>query len=356
MQRCAAFVLVLAPLAVRAEDPQALARDFAALVKSLGDLGGDPATLAMRRQQAILLYEDFLLKHQGSVYSAMVRWSLFSSYVMVERQDKAAAMLDELQDALLQDLLKVAFARQRMGDPGAAQLFQGLEKVEDGTTRTRVAQYMLTIGIEPQKYLAMLQDVIDKPANGEEVRARALLVKADLFRYGEQKVPLLEELAKKFPRTRAGRDGARKLAAARLAAGAPALPFEATTVDGAALASAALRGKAVLLFFWSTWSYPSWKHIGELRKALDAYGPDKLQVIAVACEDLIDRPKEFFATEKIPWALVAEGKEWHNTLALLYDVNSLPYYVLIDAGGNVVVPGTTKTEELLKALPQAVAR
>ncbi len=357
MKRLAAACLCLCASALlRAEDPQALAQDFVRLVRSLGDLGGDPNTLAARRRQAILLYEDFLASHPESVYSAMVRWSLFSSYLTVERQDKAGQVLDDLQDALLRDLLKVAFAKQRMGNPAAGRLLESLEKAEDGAVRMRVAQYMLTIGQDPQQYLALLQEVIDRPANGDEVRARAQLVKADLFRYGEQKVPLLAELVKKFPATRAGREGARKLAAASLAQGAPALPFTVTAADGTTVASEALRGKAVLLFFWSTWSYPSWKRIDELKKELGVYAPDRLAVIAVACEDFIERPKEFFANEKIAWSLVAEGKEWHNTLALLYDVNSLPYYILIDAKGNVVIPGTTKTEDMLKALPNAIAR
>ncbi|HAK97248.1 MAG TPA: hypothetical protein DCM87_20230 [Planctomycetes bacterium] len=343
------------PVCVRAEDPERLAGDFVVLARSLSDLGGGGRALAQRQQDAILLYEDFLLSHPDSAYSAKVRWSLFASYVTVERRDKAAQVLDDLQDALLQDLLRVAFARQRLGGGNAAaQILEGLEKVDDAATRTRVAQYMLTVGGDAKKYLAMLQDVIDKPGD-EEARARALLVKAELFRHGPESVPLLEELVKKFPRTRAGRDGARKLDAARLAPGSPAPPFAVAAADGSTLTSEALRGKAHLIFFWSTWSYPSWRRLDELKEALGAYGPDALAVVAVACEDLIERPKEFFAREKLPWTLVAEGKEWHNTLALLYDVNSLPYYVLIDRKGKIVIPGTTKLEALAEALPRATA-
>ncbi len=358
MLRVAVCVAALFPsFGVRGEDPERLAQDFVVLARSLGDLGGGQRTLAQRQQEAIILYEDFLLNHPDSVYSAKVRWSLFASYVTIERQDKAAQVLDDLQDALLQDLLRVAFARQRLGGGNAAaQILEGLEKVDDAATRTRVAQYMLTIGQDPGKYLPMLQDVIDKPGGGEEARARALLVKADLFRYGPERVPLLEELVKKFPRTRAGRDGARKLVAARLAEGSPAPPFAVTAVDGSPLSGETLRGKAQLIFFWSTWSYPSWRRIEELKTALGEYGPDALAVVAVACEDLIERPKEFFAREKLPWTLVAEGKEWHNTLALLYDVNSLPYYVLIDRAGKIVLPGTTKLEALAEALPRATAK
>jgi peroxiredoxin len=243
-----------------------------------------------------------------------------------------------------------------MGDRTAGQILESLEKVEDGATRTRVAQYMLTIGQDPEKYLAMLQGVIDAAAYADEVRARALLVKADLFRFGDQRAPLLAELVKRFPRTRAGQEGARKLAAASLKEGSAAPPFSVTTVDGATLSNDSLRGKAVLIFFWSTWSYPSWKRLDELKKALGAESPERLAVIAVACEDLIERPKGFFAGEKIAWPLVAEGKEWHNALALLYDVNSLPYYVLIDREGRLILPGTTKLDEVLKALARATAR
>jgi len=344
------------PSVVRSEDPERLAESFVALARSLGDLGAGERTLAQRQQDAIILYEDFLLSHPDSVYSAKVRWSLFASYVTVERRDKASEILDDLQDALLQDLLRVAFARQRLGGVNAAgQILDGLENVDDALTRTRVAQYMLTIGRDPKKYLAMLGEVIDGPGGGEEARARALLVKSELFRYGPERVPLLEDLVKRFPRTRAGRDGARKLAAARLAAGSPAPSFAVTAADGSALSSDALRGKAQLIFFWSTWSYPSWRRIDELKAAAGACAPDALAVIAVACEDLIERPKEFFAREKLDWTLVAEGKEWHNTLALLYDVNSLPYYVLIDRKGKVVIPGTTKLEALAEALPRATA-
>jgi len=355
LRATACLAALFLPFCARAEDPARLAGDFVALARSLGELGGGGRALAQRQQDAILLYEDFLLSHPDSVYSAKVRWSLFAAYVAVERGDKAAQVLDDLQDGFLQDLLRVAFARQRLGEANtAAGILESLEKVDDPVTRTRVAQYMLMVGGDTRKYLAVLQSVIDRPGD-DEARARALLVKAELFRDGPERVPLLEELVKKFPRARAGQEGARKLAAARLAAGAPAPAFAVTTADWKALSGASLRGKAQVIFFWSTWSYPSWWRLDELKAAVEAQGPDAVAVVAVACEELIERPKEFFAREKLPWLLVAEGKEWHNTLALLYDVNSLPYYVLIDRKGKIVVPGTTKLEVLLEALPRAAA-
>jgi hypothetical protein len=75
-----------------------------------------------------------------------------------------------------------------------------------------------------------------------------------------------------------------------------------------------------------------------------------LAVIAVACESYIDRPKTFLRGQGVNWHLVAEGNKWNSTLAKLYDVKTLPYFVLINAGGKIVTAGQMDAETLLKKL------
>ena len=357
IKRITCGIALCACLPLGADDPALLARNFTEMARLVRNMGGEASFAAFQDRQlrAIPLYEDFLATHPGSVYDHTVRWTLFTAYMSLDRTAQARQVLDDIQDSLLQELLRVAFSRRRMRDDEAAGgLLEGiLEKSQDGNVRARVAQYLVTSGEDAARGLQILDDVIGGARYGPDARAGALLIKADLFRHTDQREPLLADLVARFPQSRAAREGARKLAAARLRVGSDAIPFEVQTTAGAALSLSGLRGKTVLLYFWATHSHPSWRHLADLKKVIAEQPAGSTTVIAVACESYIDLPKAFLAGQGVAWPLVAEGRQWHNTLALLYDVESLPTYVLIDRGGKIALIGTARIEELSEALRKA---
>jgi peroxiredoxin len=241
----------------------------------------------------------------------------------------------------------VTYAQKNLGNSkGSNQLLEGLlAKSEDGGIQARTAQYLYMTGAT-EDALKRLNAVVEDTAQSSEVRGRALLIKAELFRFPEddttvraKRVALLRELGTRFPATKAGGEGKRKLTAALLTAGDAALPFAVTTAKGERIRQADLKGKAVLLYFWATWSYPSWRNLKQLRQAVAACPAGSVVVIGAACDTYVDRPRTFFAERQIPWHLVAEGNKWRNSLAQLYDVRSLPYYVLVNRYGKLVNHG-----------------
>jgi len=52
---------------------------------------------------------------------------------------------------------------------------------------------------------------------------------------------------------------------------------------------------------------------------------------------------------------VAEGNKWRNSLARLYDVDSLPSFVLVDRKGKIVCKGTQPVAQLVASFPAAIA-
>ncbi len=348
----AAFPLLLLASGLWADDPELLARDFVRLSIDVSNLGGSANLSGYkdRQRRAIPLYREFLHTHPDSVYSTTVRWSLFSAYLSLQWQEQASQVLDEIQDSLVQELLRVSFAQKNLGNTtGAGQLLEGLlAKTEHGGIQARAAQYLYMTG-ETEDALKRLNAVIEDTKQPDHIRGRALLIKAELFRFPQddttvrdKRIALLRELVTRFPATQAGGEGKRKLRAALLSTGDAALPFTVTTVTGATITSTDLKGKAILLYFWATWSYPSWRNLKELRQAIAACAAGSIVVIGAACDTYVDRPRNFFAEKQVTWPLVAEGNKWRNSLAQLYDVRSLPYYVLVNRYGKIVNHGIVR--------------
>jgi len=355
---CILSVVSLTAL-LRADDPELLAKDFVNLARTIAGLG-TPETYEEYRalqRRAVPLYRDFLNRHPDSVYSNTVRWSLYGAYVSLEWKEQASAVLDEILDSTLQELLRVCHAQRNIGNTkGADQILEGLlAKSEDGGVRARTAQYLYMIG-QTDRALKIINEVIEDPKEPDEIRARALLIKADLFRFPTQDVSILKELVKRFPDTKAGKEGKRRLRAALAVPGSDALPFEVKTVDGRLLRSEELRGKVVLLWYFATWSYPSWRDLDKLKKAVEKLPAGSVTVICAACETYRDRPKVFLQEKGISWPLVSEGNKWRNSLALLYDVRTLPYYVLIDRKGKIAFKGSMRVDKLIPFLEQAVLK
>ncbi len=338
-----------------AEDPKNLANEFTKLAEAVANLKGEAtfADFQKRQGRAALFYRSFLQEHPDSVYSNKVRWALYSAYLTLERKEEAGQVLEKIQESVLKELLRISYAQKNLGEAAAGgQILEGvLEKSDSGAVRAIVAQFLWYTG-ERKRALKLLNEVIRDTENKYPPReeAQALLVKAGCYYGTEVANGLLQELVDTYPTTEAGREGAVKLRAALLKPGSDAVPFSVTTVDGEPLSLQTLKGKPVLLYFWATYSYASWKDLGKLKAKLGTAADGPVTVVAVACESYIDRPKTFLRGQGVSWRLVAEGNKWNSTLAKLYDVKTLPYFVLINAEGKIVTAGQPDAETLLKKL------
>lgn len=107
-------------------------------------------------------------------------------------------------------------------------------------------------------------------------------------------------------------------------------------VDGRVHRLSELRGKYILLDFWSVGCYPCRLSFPEMEEIINAY-KDKLEVVSINM-DVAEPWKEVVAKEQL------KGNQWNemikgntNTgLGAAYQVNGIPHYVMISPEGKVL--------------------
>ena len=138
---------------------------------------------------------------------------------------------------------------------------------------------------------------------------------------------------------------------------APAVLFEApdftlSTLSGASLSLAALRGKVVLLNFWATWCVPCRKEMPAIEALYQRYKDRGLEVLAVSLDKGSTSVVEAFVKEVGVTYRVALDPSWAT--ARTYGVRGLPTTFLIDRTGNVVLRELGERDWMEEAKQQAV--
>ena len=134
----------------------------------------------------------------------------------------------------------------------------------------------------------------------------------------------------------------------KLKAGDECPSFAATTQSGVDLNFKTLKGKIIVLHFWSSSCAPCLaqmpKHIGTLSKL----SPDEAVVVFVSLDE---DDKSFEASvEKygMPFHNVCDKSGWGGPLARTFGVKQLPFDIVIDANGTVLSNSITELSELTK--------
>lgn len=120
-----------------------------------------------------------------------------------------------------------------------------------------------------------------------------------------------------------------------LGLGMAAPDFSATTLGGAPLRLADLRGRVVLLDFWATWCGPCLPEIPHL-SALHAAYPEDVVVVGISLDRDKDDLLAMIEDRDMDWPHIWEEDEWKGEVAMLYNVNRLPQTFLIDCDGRIV--------------------
>jgi thiol-disulfide isomerase/thioredoxin len=140
-----------------------------------------------------------------------------------------------------------------------------------------------------------------------------------------------------------------------LAIGAPAPEIDMPSVKGNNIKLSSLKGKFVIIDFWSSWCKPCRAENPELVRIYKKFHDKGLEIYSVS----LDQKKEDWqaAIEKDgtgSWTHVSDLKYWSSSAAVLYGVQAIPYLVLIDKKGLIILKGISiieaeqKLEELLK--------
>ena len=132
----------------------------------------------------------------------------------------------------------------------------------------------------------------------------------------------------------------------------PAPDFTLSTLSGASLSLAELRGKVVLLNFWATWCVPCRKEMPAIEALYQRYKDRGLEVLAVSLDKGSTSGVESFVKEMGVTYRVALDPSWAT--ARTYGVRGLPATFLIDRAGNVVMRELGERDWMEEAKQQAV--
>ena len=114
--------------------------------------------------------------------------------------------------------------------------------------------------------------------------------------------------------------------------GEPAPRFHAKTTSGESYSNESIKGKVVLLEFWTTWC-PYCKNEEALVDGIDHEFADKgLVVLAVDVAESKKKVRQYLQQNPRTCRIVLTED---TNLAAMYQANSYPIYVVIDRDGNI---------------------
>ncbi len=114
------------------------------------------------------------------------------------------------------------------------------------------------------------------------------------------------------------------------------------TPKGDTLALSSLKGKMVLIDFWGTWCAPCVAEQSELAKLYLKFKHSSFtngkgfEIYGVSLDLKKSNWENGIASQKINWIQVSDLKYWRSPVAKTYNIQELPFNLLIDGNGIIL--------------------
>lgn len=116
--------------------------------------------------------------------------------------------------------------------------------------------------------------------------------------------------------------------------GKPAPAFRVQSLDGNTHDIAALKGKVVLLDFWTTWCGPCRKEMPALSELYSQYRDQGLVLLGLDVGEDRETVEKHLKTAPVPYAIALTN---NTDLVTAFKVSAFPTHVLIGRDGNVMI-------------------
>jgi glutathione peroxidase-family protein len=130
--------------------------------------------------------------------------------------------------------------------------------------------------------------------------------------------------------------------------------LDLTGQNGKQTSLSSLRGKVVLLTFWSVNQPESIENLGGLKKVYRKYHGKGFEVYQVCVNKSISEWKNALAAHEIPWLSVCDTTFPNSRTRDLYNINSLPMNYLINRDQTDILAKNISPEDLINKLAEVL--
>jgi thiol-disulfide isomerase/thioredoxin len=111
------------------------------------------------------------------------------------------------------------------------------------------------------------------------------------------------------------------------------LDLKFTALDGRSVDLTFLKGKVVLIDFWSTTCVPCVREMPDLKALYSKYRTQGFEVIGVTLDENKEVLQRFIQKEQLPWPQYFDAKGSQNPIAQEFNIRSIPVVWLVDRQG-----------------------
>lgn len=112
--------------------------------------------------------------------------------------------------------------------------------------------------------------------------------------------------------------------------------FSLPNIEGKIISIDEFKGKYVLLDFWASWCGPCRQESPYLVKAFNRFKNKNFTIVGVSLDDDKDAWLNAIAKDNLTWTHLSDLKGWESKASQLFQINAIPFNLLIDPQGNVI--------------------